>query len=126
MTRPDTLPSILTTGGTERLLDEPNTRYFDPQRDYLVKGGMLKADLRASEATSLRSEHVGPRSGTGDPPEEDHDQVEEASPPSKAVEEEALPGSSRQYRRTSWYARYPAPKTRRTVPAPSGRAWTAP
>lgn len=63
MTRPDTLPKILTEDETERLLEQPNHRYFGPHRDYLFMRLMLKAGLRASEAVSLRPEHVDLMSG---------------------------------------------------------------
>ncbi|WP_251963217.1 tyrosine-type recombinase/integrase, partial [Salinibacter ruber] len=58
MTRPDSLPKILTEAETERLLDQPNRRYFGPHRDYLFMRLMLKAGLRAAEAVALKPEHV--------------------------------------------------------------------
>jgi len=63
MARPDKLPKILTEEETDRLLSEPNQRYFGPHRDYLYMRLMLKAGLRASEATALRPEHLGLMSG---------------------------------------------------------------
>ncbi|MCS4048042.1 site-specific recombinase XerD [Salinibacter ruber] len=63
MARPDKLPKILTEGETDRLLSEPNQRYFGPHRDYLYMRIMLKAGLRASEATALRPEHIDLMSG---------------------------------------------------------------
>ncbi|WP_251980338.1 tyrosine-type recombinase/integrase [Salinibacter ruber] len=63
MSRPDKLPKILTEEETDRLLSEPNQRYFGPCRDYLFMRLMLKAGLRASEATSLRTEHIDLMSG---------------------------------------------------------------
>ena len=63
MARPDTLPKILTEAETDRLLAQPNQRYFGPHRDYLYMRLMLKAGLRASEATALRPEHIDLMSG---------------------------------------------------------------
>jgi len=63
MARPDKLPKILTEEETDRLLSQPNQRYFGPCRDYLFMRLMLKAGLRASEATALRPEHLGLMSG---------------------------------------------------------------
>ncbi|MCS3612494.1 tyrosine-type recombinase/integrase [Salinibacter ruber] len=63
MARPDRLPKILTEQETDRLLSEPNQRYFGPCRDYLYMRLMLKAGLRASEAAALRPEHIGLMSG---------------------------------------------------------------
>ncbi|MCS3665260.1 site-specific recombinase XerD [Salinibacter ruber] len=63
MARPDKLPKILTEAETKRLLNQPNQRYFGPHRDYLFMRLMLKAGLRASEATALRPEHLGLMSG---------------------------------------------------------------
>ncbi len=63
MARPDKLPKILTEEETDRLLSEPNQRYFGPHRDYLYMRLMLKAGLRASEATALRPEHIDLMSG---------------------------------------------------------------
>jgi len=63
MARPDKLPKILTEAETDRLLSEPNQRYFGPHRDYLFMRLMLKAGLRASEATALQPEHVDLMSG---------------------------------------------------------------
>jgi len=63
MARPDKFPKILTKAETDRLLSEPNQRYFRPRRDYPYMRIMLKAGLRASEATPLRKEHVGLMSG---------------------------------------------------------------
>jgi site-specific recombinase XerD len=63
MARPDKLPKILTQEETSSLLSQPNQRYFGPQRDYLYMRLMLKAGLRASEATALRPEHLGLMSG---------------------------------------------------------------
>jgi site-specific recombinase XerD len=63
MARPDKLPKILTKEETERLLAQPNQRYFGPHRDYLYMRLMLKAGLRASEATALQPEHFDPMSG---------------------------------------------------------------
>jgi len=60
---PDRLPTILTDAETERLLSEPTLRYFSPHRDYLFMRLMLSAGLRASEAVSLRPEHVDLMSG---------------------------------------------------------------
>ena len=59
MARPDKLPRVLTEEETDRLLAQPNQRYFGPHRDYLFMRLMLKAGLRASEATALRPEHLG-------------------------------------------------------------------
>jgi len=58
MPRPDKLPKILTERETERLLGEPNLRYFGPHRDYLFMRLMLQTGLRSAEAVSLRPEHV--------------------------------------------------------------------
>ncbi len=66
MTRPNRLPRILTERETERLLQQPNQRYFGPHRDYLYIWIMLKAGLRASEATALRPEHIDLMSGEAD------------------------------------------------------------
>ncbi|MCS3678680.1 site-specific recombinase XerD [Salinibacter ruber] len=63
MARPDRLPKILTEEETDRLLAQPNQRYFGPHRDYLYMRLMLKAGLRASEATALRPEHLGLMTG---------------------------------------------------------------
>jgi site-specific recombinase XerD len=63
MARPDKLPKILTEEETDRLLSEPNQRYFGPHRDYLYMRLMLKAGLRASETTALQKEHVDLMSG---------------------------------------------------------------
>ncbi len=63
MARPDKLPKILTEEETDRLLAQPNQRYFGPHRDYLYMRLMLKAGLRASEATALRPEHIDLMSG---------------------------------------------------------------
>lgn len=63
MARPDKLPKILTEAETDRLLAQPNQRYFGPHRDYLYIRLMLKAGLRASEATALRPEHIDLMSG---------------------------------------------------------------
>ncbi len=63
MARPDKLPRVLTEEETDRLLQQPNQRYFGPHRDYLYMRIMLKAGLRASEATALQKEHVDLMSG---------------------------------------------------------------
>ena len=63
MARPDKLPKILTEEETDRLLAQPNQRYFGPHRDYLYMRLMLKAGLRASEAAALRPEHLDLMSG---------------------------------------------------------------
>ena len=63
MARPDKLPRVLTEEETDRLLSEPNQRYFGPCRDYLYMRLMLKAGLRASEAAALRPEHIDLMSG---------------------------------------------------------------
>lgn len=63
MSRPDSLPKVLTEAETGRLLSQPNHRYFSPHRDYLFMRLMLKAGLRASEAVSLRPEHADLMSG---------------------------------------------------------------
>lgn len=63
MSRPDRLPKVLTEEETTRLLEQPNRRYFGPHRDYLYMRLMLKAGLRASEAVSLRPEHIDLMSG---------------------------------------------------------------
>jgi integrase/recombinase XerD len=63
MASPNKLPKILTEAETDRLLSQPNRRYFGPHRDYLYMRLMLKAGLRASEATALRPEHVDLMSG---------------------------------------------------------------
>ena len=63
MARPDKLPKILTEAETDRLLAQPNQRYFGPHRDYLFMRLMLKAGLRASEATALQPEHFDLMSG---------------------------------------------------------------
>ena len=63
MARPDKLPRILTEEETKALLAQPNQRYFGPHRDYLFMRLMLKAGLRASEATALRPEHLDLVSG---------------------------------------------------------------
>jgi site-specific recombinase XerD len=58
MNRPDKLPKVLTAEETDRLLSQPNHRYFSPHRDYLFMRLMLKAGLRASEAVSLKPQHI--------------------------------------------------------------------
>ena len=63
MARPDKLPRVLTEEETDRLLVQPNQRYFGPHRDYLFMRLMLKAGLRASEATALQPEHLDLMSG---------------------------------------------------------------
>jgi integrase len=65
MARPDQLPKVLTEPEITSLLEQPNQRYFGPCRDYLYMymRFMLKAGLRASEATALRPEHIGLMSG---------------------------------------------------------------
>ncbi len=63
MARPDKLPKILMEAETEALLSQPNQRYFGPHRDYLFMRLMLKAGLRASEATALQPEHIDLMSG---------------------------------------------------------------
>jgi site-specific recombinase XerD len=63
MARPNQLPKILTEAETERLLAQPNQRYFGPHRDYLYMRLMLKAGLRASEATAFPKRHVDLMSG---------------------------------------------------------------
>jgi len=63
MARPDKLPKILTEEETDRLVAQPNQRYFGPHRDYLFMRLMLKAGLRASEATALQPEHLDLMSG---------------------------------------------------------------
>ncbi|MCS4119373.1 tyrosine-type recombinase/integrase [Salinibacter ruber] len=63
MARPDQLPKVLTEPETTSLLEQPNQRYYGPHRDYLYMRVMLKAGLRASEATSLRKEHLDLMSG---------------------------------------------------------------
>ncbi|WP_263789961.1 tyrosine-type recombinase/integrase [Salinibacter sp.] len=63
MARPDKLPRVLKEEETDRLLAQPNQRYFGPHRDYLFMRLMLKAGLRASEATALRPEHIDLMSG---------------------------------------------------------------
>jgi integrase/recombinase XerD len=63
MARPDKLPKILTEAETTSLLEQPNKRYYGPHRDYLYMRVMLKAGLRASEAVSLRPEHIDLMSG---------------------------------------------------------------
>ena len=63
MAHPDKLPKILTEEETDRLLAQPNQRYFGPHRDYLYLRLMLKAGLRASEATALQPEHLNLMSG---------------------------------------------------------------
>ena len=63
MPRPDKLPKVLTDAETERLLGQPNLRYYGPHRDYLFMRLMLNAGLRASEAVSLQPEHVDLMSG---------------------------------------------------------------
>ncbi len=63
MARPDKLPRVLTEEETDRLLSQPNQRYFGPCRDYLYMRVMLKAGLRASEVTALRPEHIDLMSG---------------------------------------------------------------
>ncbi len=63
MSRSQKLPKVLTEDETQRLLDQPNQRYFSPHRDYLVMRLMLKAGLRVAETVSLRPEHVDLMSG---------------------------------------------------------------
>lgn len=63
VTRPDTLPKILTKPESKWLLAQPNRRYFGPHRDYLFMKLMLKAGLRVGEAVSLRVEHVNLTTG---------------------------------------------------------------
>lgn len=58
MTRPDKLPKVLTEAESERLLEQPNRNRYGPRRDYLFMRLMLKTGLRASEAVSLRPEHI--------------------------------------------------------------------
>lgn len=61
--RPDKLPKVLTETETDRLIQQPNHRYYGPHRDYLFMRLMLSAGLRASEAVSLRPVHVDLMSG---------------------------------------------------------------
>jgi integrase len=63
MSRPDQLPKILNGAESEALVSQPNQRYYSPHRDYLYMRLMLKAGLRASEAVSLKPEHVDLMSG---------------------------------------------------------------
>ena len=63
MARPGKLPRVLTDAETDRLLDQPNQRYFGPHRDYLYMRMMLQAGLRASEVMALRPEHIDLMSG---------------------------------------------------------------
>jgi site-specific recombinase XerD len=63
MTRPDKLPKVLTDAEADRLIQQPNQRYYGPHRDYLLMRLMLNAGLRSSEAVSLRPEHMDLMSG---------------------------------------------------------------
>jgi integrase/recombinase XerD len=54
---------VLTEEETDQLPSRPNQRYFGPHRDYLHMRLMIKSGLRASEAVSLRPEHLGFMSG---------------------------------------------------------------
>lgn len=63
MNRPDKLPKVLTRDESDRLLSQPNQRYYSPHRDFLLMRLMLKTGLRASEAVALRPEHLDMMSG---------------------------------------------------------------
>jgi len=58
MSRPDKLPKVLSDDEGERLLDQPNDRYYGPHRDYLYMRLMLAAGLRVGEAVALKLEHI--------------------------------------------------------------------
>jgi site-specific recombinase XerD len=63
MSRPDRLPKFLTDAEVERLLEQPNPRYYTPHRDRLYFRLMLNAGLRVSEAVALKPEHVDLNTG---------------------------------------------------------------
>jgi len=63
MSRPDKLPKFLTDAEVDRLLQQPNPRYYTPQRDLLYFRLMLNAGLRVSEAVALKPEHVDLNTG---------------------------------------------------------------
>ncbi|MFB6230835.1 MAG: hypothetical protein ABEL04_06735 [Salinibacter sp.] len=50
MARPDTLPKILTEEETDRLLSQPNQRYFGPHRDYLFMRLMASQEIIGSDS----------------------------------------------------------------------------
>ena len=63
MSRPDKLPKVLTDDEAERLLQQPNQRYYSPHRDYLFMRLMLKAGLRSAEAVALQPDHINMTTG---------------------------------------------------------------
>jgi site-specific recombinase XerD len=63
MSRPDKLPKILTQTEAYALLNEPNRRYYSPERDYLAMHLMLRTGLRVGEVVALKPEHVDLESG---------------------------------------------------------------
>lgn len=63
MSRPDTLPKVLSDEESKRLLEQPNRRYFGPHRDYLFMRLMLKTGLRSAEAVALRPDHLDMQTG---------------------------------------------------------------
>jgi integrase/recombinase XerD len=50
MPRPDKLPKVLTEAETNRLLSQPNQRYFSPHRDYLYMRLMASQEIIGSDA----------------------------------------------------------------------------
>jgi len=58
MSRPDKLPKILTESEASALLNEPNRRYYSPERDYIAMQLMYNAGLRVGEVVALKPEHI--------------------------------------------------------------------
>jgi integrase len=63
MARPDKLPKFLSDEEVQRLLDQPNERYYSPQRDKLMMRVQLSAGLRPGEVVALKSENIDFNSG---------------------------------------------------------------
>ena len=63
MARSKKLPVVLNNDEQLALLDQPNPRYPTGQRNHLILKIMLDTGLRASEATSLKWNHIDLMSG---------------------------------------------------------------
>ena len=63
MARGKKLPVVLNNDEQLALLDQPNPRYPTGQRNHLILKIMLDTGLRASEATSLKWNHIDLMSG---------------------------------------------------------------